>query len=121
MNKVLIAEDELTSRRAIARAVESSDFVAIQVSDGQRAWDILCDNPDISLLITDVVMPNMDGRELVEKIRKKNELDHLKIIIISGVVKLKDINEYLELGASRFMPKPVNIVELKDYLVKFND
>lgn len=116
MAKILIAEDDLTSRRMLVKIVESMGHVAIQASDGELAWGIMADNPDIALLITDVMMPNLDGRALIQIARGNDKLKDLPIIIISGVIKLEEIDYLLQLGASRFMPKPVKAAELKHYV-----
>ena len=116
MTKILVVDDDTSTRTLISRSLEKDGFQVIRSSDGARALDILNDNSDISLLITDMMMPNMSGRELVENIRKSESISNLPIIIISGVVKLSDIVDILERGATRFIPKPVNTQELKEYV-----
>ena len=115
MIKALIAEDDITTRKLIVSTLESLDYVVIQCSDGMQAWKVLQDNPDISLIVTDVMMPNLEGRELVKMIRGNNRYDKIPIIIISAVIKVSEISNLLELGASRFIPKPINLSELEEY------
>lgn len=116
MKKILIAEDDAIVRKLLVKAIESAGHMAIQTSNGSLAWDIIKDNNDISLLITDVMMPNMNGKELVQIIRGNESTKELPVIIISGVVAFNEISGLLELGASRFMPKPVDTKELKRYI-----
>jgi len=116
MLKVLICDDDLITRKLLSRTVESLGHTAINASSGKKAWDILMDNSDISLLITDIAMPDLDGRELIKTIRGNESVAKLPIIIVSGVVGYNEIREILELGASRFMPKPLDLSELKKYI-----
>ena len=116
MAKILVADDDITSRKLIAKAIEGMGHSCVGASDGKRAMDILQDNADIALLVTDIMMPEMDGRVLVQAIRGNSALKDLPIVLISGVISLKEINGLLNLGVSRFLPKPVVIEELKGYI-----
>ncbi len=114
--KILVVEDDTVTRRIIVKAMETMGHTTIQASDGLRAFDILQDNPDISLIITDLLMAKMGGRELVNVLRSNELFKKLPIIMVSGIVPLRDITEILSLGASRFLPKPLNTEELKQYV-----
>ena len=113
MHKIVVAEDEITSRTIISSAVEAEGCVAIQCSNGQIALDMVSDNPDIAMLITDMMMPGLDGRGLIERIRSNPKIANMPVIIVSGVVSIKQIDDILKVGATRFHPKPINIEELK--------
>lgn len=114
--KVLIAEDDKIAITMISSIVESVGYSAIRSSDGKRAWEVLQDNPDISLLITDIQMPNMDGKELIKTVRAHDAFQKLPIFILSGAVKPNEVNDLLMLGATKFLPKPIDKNHLKDYL-----
>ena len=119
MKKILIAEDDISTRRLLVKIVESTGHIAFQSSNGDMACSILRDNPDIKLLITDMHMPNMDGRELISNLKKADEFKNyqgLPIIIISGVNKASDVRDLIDMGASRFMGKPIQAQFLKDYI-----
>jgi CheY-like chemotaxis protein len=117
MKKILIAEDDLTSRTIIVRSVEAAGHIAFCCSNGKRAWETLCDNTDFSLLITDISMPDMDGRELIARVRSAGApIQQMPIIIVSGVVGPAEIASLIEEGASRFLPKPLNVSYLADYM-----
>lgn len=114
--KVLIAEDEPSTRAVLAHTVERLGFPVIQASDGQRAWEILLDNPDIGLLVTDMMMPKLDGRSFIERVRKDPHLATMPVLVVSGVISLNQINDLLEQGASRFLPKPIDLMEFRRYV-----
>ena len=116
MSKIVIAEDDIVCRTLMSKVVEKMGHSAIQCSNGKRAWEIVTDNTDVAMLITDIVMPDMDGKELVNAIRDNETMKNMPIIIVSGVVSYSEIRSILELGASRFMPKPINSDELKNYV-----
>lgn len=116
MKKILVAEDDAVSQRIVCEVVNSMGYFPILASDGQIAWKILNDNPDISLLITDLMMPELTGQELVRLIRGNESFSDLPVIMISAVVGLSEIVNVLELGASRFLPKPLHIQELRSYI-----
>lgn len=116
MTKIIIAEDDNTTRRLLVEIVESLGHSAIQCSDGQRAWLTLQDNPDVAMLITDIMMPELDGRLLTKKIRGDEHYKSLPIVLVSGVIKLHEINGILQEGVSRFLPKPIDRKFLTDYI-----
>ena len=116
MQKVLIAEDDPTSQRLVATVVEQFGFSAIKCVNGRQAWEVLSNNPEICLVITDFMMPEMDGRDLVRLIRGHENFRQLPVIIVSAVVGIKDISDLLDLGASRFLPKPMVVDELRHYI-----
>jgi CheY-like chemotaxis protein len=116
MKKVLIVEDDLGTRKVLAKAVESLGHTSIQASSGSRALGVLSDNRDIALLVTDYMMPDLDGKMLVRTLRSDPSVPKLPIIMVSGVVRLDEISSVLELGVDRFISKPVNIEEFKGYV-----
>ena len=114
--KILVVEDDSTTRRMVSSCVERAGHAAVCCSGGNLAWSILQDNPDTGLIITDILMPDLDGRELVQKVRADPKLATIPVVMISGTVRLSEIHQMLELGALRFLPKPVRLDELKKYV-----
>ncbi len=82
--------------------------------DGRHALASLECNPGIELLITDMVMPEMDGRALINAVRERGH--KLSIVIMSAVVGVRGIADLLDHGASFFLPKPVKLSELREYV-----
>ncbi len=113
MKKILVAEDDEISREIIVKLVEAMGHIAIQCSNGKIALEILIDNPDVRLLICDVMMPELDGMMLIKILRGKKNYEEFPIIIISGVAVLNDINHLLELGPAIFLDKPLDTGKLK--------
>lgn len=113
MKKVLVIDDDLITRKTVVKNVESLGFVAIQSSNGKHGWETLWENPDISLVITDVMMPDMDGRELLKILRGNQTFQTLPVIIMSGVSDQSEVQDLLNLGSSCFCKKPLDTPELK--------
>lgn len=116
MKKILIADDDRTARLLLVEAAKAEGLITIEASDGRVAREILFDNPDIAAVVTDMMMPNESGRDLVTLLRSSPLFKDLPVIMVSGVVKLSEISDILELGASRFLPKPINVTHFRDYL-----
>ena len=112
IKKILVSEDDKTTRTLIERCLEDEGYAVVSSSNGLRSWEVLNDNPDVALVISDVMMPDLDGRDLVRRIQSDQRFLNLPIVIISGVVSLKEIKSLLDNGASRFMPKPLKLDEL---------
>ena len=119
MAKILVVEDDRVSRLIIVNSVNKQGHVTIQASDGQRAWTILEDNPDIDLIITDMMMPYLNGQELLARIRESSQYSAAPVIVISGVIGPKAISKVLKEGAGAFLPKPISTLELQEYVGRF--
>ncbi len=112
-NTILIVDDEKASLLALKRNINKAfnELDIIIASDGLEAWNLIKDNrPDI--LLTDVVMPKLDGIRLLEKIRSSEQYNNLYIIIMTGQVDHNRSIEALDKGADDFLSKPVNNDEL---------
>jgi two-component system OmpR family response regulator len=81
-----------------------------------HAYETLKANEDIRLLISDIIMPEMDGKQLIQALRGDTEFKDLPIIIMSAVVGIKQIADLMNLGAAMFQPKPLDMNELKMHI-----
>lgn len=112
--KILIAEDNPTARLLLVKIMKKSGHKVYEAEDGLKAWEIL-ENDTIDILITDWVMPNMDGLSLCKKIRTRSQsLDiYTYIIVITGKNKRKDLIEVFESGADDYITKPFDPAEVR--------
>jgi len=105
MFSVLIVEDEMFVRLGIKNSINWTKYnmaVLDDVSDGQLAWESYCKNkPDI--LLTDLRMPNMDGMELISKIRAVDK--KIRIVILSNIEEFKLAQKAMALGVSGYILK----------------
>lgn len=118
MGKILIVDDDVTSRSLIKQIVSKMDIGSIQASSVGNAISVLEDNLDVDLIILDYQMPEQSGEVLLSHIRTSGDkrLQGIPVIMVSGIVGLKEIEHLLKRGVSRFLPKPVNVGMLKDYI-----
>ena len=114
-NQVLIVDDSRVIRRAAVKILQK-DFDIIEAEDGEEAWSELQANAKISVVFSDLGMPNMDGFELLEKIRNAEDpsIAKMPVIIITGAEESDGTKEeVLELGATDFISKPFDSMSLK--------
>jgi CheY-like chemotaxis protein len=112
--KILIVDDDPVMRRMLAQALEPLGMQLHHCSDGIHALDAVRCNPDFDLIITDISMPVLDGRQLISAITGDLTLPRIPILIMSGVVGVNEIADLLERGATRFVPKPFNMQTVRD-------
>lgn len=112
MNKniqVLLVEDELTLSMIIKDTLDSEGFDVIHAENGMKGLQLFFESkPDI--LVADVMMPEMDGFEMVSKIRKTDK--STPILFLTARSAIKDVVSGFELGASDYLKKPFNMQEL---------
>ncbi|MEI6608996.1 MAG: response regulator [Deltaproteobacteria bacterium] len=113
MARILIIDDDETFRTMVRRMLESADYKEIEeAGDGNSGMNLLRNNP-FDLVITDIIMPNKEGIELIMELTKN--YPRIKIIAMSGGGKI-GAESYLEmashLGANRTIKKPFKQAEL---------
>lgn len=115
MKKILVAEDESTTRKVIVHTLENAGFDVISATNGLSALTLLHDNPDFDLIVTDMQMPQMNGREFLDKAALDRSSKNIPVIIVSGVITLDQISDLLKNGATKVMPKPLHMNDLVTY------
>ena len=113
MKKILIADDEVEIVKLVSLYLESDYYELFCAYDGDEAKEILEKN-DIDLAIIDIMMPKINGYELIKYIRDKNNKyeKYIPIIVISAKVHLSDRILGLDLGADDYLTKPFEPLEL---------
>ena len=110
--KVLIAEDDRDSRELLAWILEKLGYQVVATTNGKEAWDAFRKGR-FRLVISDVLMPEIDGLELCRRIRKHKQSKYTYIIMITALIGKKDYLEGMEAGADDFVTKPFDPDELK--------
>ncbi|MBB1391889.1 response regulator [Shewanella sp. SG44-6] len=115
--RILIIDDEIEIRNAIRRVLIPSGYEFSFASDGfQAGVKVLSDKPDLVTL--DLSMPGLDGFEVLQFIRQQPELNHLKILVVSGLSEI-ELQKALDLGADAVLPKPFDNEQLRSAVDKF--
>lgn len=104
--KVLVVDDSAFVRDHIGELLSLHQYQVFKAPDGKKACEILEDNTDIKLIITDYRMPDMDGFQLTKRIRQKHRREELAIIGFSGQGCNKLSAKFIKNGANDFISKP---------------
>ncbi len=110
--RVLIAEDDRISRRLLQRHLEKWGHEVVTAENGVEAWERFGES-EFPLVITDWMMPEMDGLGLVQHIRAKREIGYVYIILLTAKKDTGDIVKGMEAGADDFLSKPFDQDELR--------
>jgi two-component system cell cycle sensor histidine kinase/response regulator CckA len=107
---VLLVEDEDAVRKFGARALRNKGYTVIEASNGEGALEVLEKGEAIDILITDIVMPGVDGPSLIRQVRDKRP--ELKVICISGYTE-DSFRKRLDLSDNiHFLSKPFSLQQL---------
>ena len=107
MTKILVVDDEMMIREVLVDLLTDEGYHVVAVTNGQRALEVLpLEQPD--LVIIDIMMPGLDGREVVRRMRETNHLPPIPVIIMSAAIAMEPPSS----PATLFLPKPFDIDEL---------
>lgn len=110
-------EDFNTSRQIIKKLLESLGYQVEEAADGREAL-MFFDGSQIDLVITDYNMPNMNGGELVEYIRSKEEYKYIPIFMLSTETNIEKQNRAREAKITCWIKKPFDVAEFKKLVQK---
>ena len=123
IKKIIVADDSATARMIIKRCLGIAGFLDAQVieaKDGQEALGLAKEN-HTDLLITDLNMPNMDGRTLLKQVKASPRLNQIPVLIISSAINEAVEKELVELGALGVVNKPLTPTSVSEALQNIND
>ena len=110
--KVLVVDDDVRNLFALTTAFEKYNIETITAESGQDAINILNENNSIDMVLMDIMMPEMDGYETTQKIRREHKNTNLPIIAVTAKAMKGDREKCIEAGASDYITKPVKIDQL---------
>ncbi len=109
MFRILVVEDDRELRQLFRRVLEKNGYEALEAGDGQEALEVL-DRVYIDLIISDIMMPVMDGYELVHSLREAQI--HIPVLMITAKDAFDDMRRGFLSGTDDYMVKPVNVNEM---------
>lgn len=110
--KVIIVEDERITRDQLSILLKEWGYEVITAEDGEEAWKILDQEP-VRLVITDILMPGVDGIELCKRIRGMKRDFYTYILVITGMSDQKSLFDAMFAGADDFIVKPWHNAEIR--------
>ncbi|MFP4332605.1 MAG: chemotaxis response regulator CheY [Campylobacterales bacterium] len=116
--KLLVVDDSSTMRRIIKNTLSRLGYTEIlEAEDGAKAWEIMSDeNSGVGILITDWNMPEMNGLELVKKVRSEQRYKDVPIIMVTTEGGKAEVITALKAGVNNYIVKPFTPQVLKEKL-----
>jgi DNA-binding response OmpR family regulator len=101
--KSILVIDDSAFNRAVFRDMFDGEYAVLEAEDGEEAMDLFYDNPDIAVILLDVMMPKMDGWQVLREIR---ETSKVPIIMLTARADERDELKGFELGVDEYVAKP---------------
>jgi CheY-like chemotaxis protein len=114
--KVLVVDDDARNIFALTSVLENLDMEVLGATNGRQAIETLNGMPDVSAVLMDIMMPEMDGYETIRQIRGDTRFRTLPIVALTAKAMKGDREKCLEVGASDYIAKPVNTEQLLSLL-----
>src|SRR6185437_10709157 len=106
--KVLLVDDDVRNVFALNTLLEDYNMDVLTASDGREAIDLMNDHPDVDIVLMDIMMPEMDGYEAIQKIRANPNFISLPIIALTAKAMQGDREKVIQAGASDYISKPID-------------
>jgi DNA-binding response OmpR family regulator len=117
---VFVADDEAKLRELVAFHLETAGHDVTIFPDGQACWQRLQEADQLpGVILTDVMMPHMDGFQLVQRVRDDGNLSEIPIVILTGRGTESDVVRGLEIGANDYLTKPFRSQELIAHIERY--
>jgi len=110
--KVLLVDDDMRNVFSLTSVLAEKNIKVIEAENGKVALARLAENPDISLVLMDIMMPEMDGYAAIREIRKNPRTNHLPIIAMTAKALKGDQEKCMGAGASDYISKPIDVNKL---------
>ena len=110
--QILIAEDDVITRRTLEALLAKWGYAVIVVGDGAEAWRILQGDAAPRLAVLDWMMPGLDGIQICRQVRQRAEAPYVYVLLLTTKANQEDVISGLEAGADDYLTKPFNPQEL---------
>ena len=119
--KILLVDDDMRNTFALSKVLAKRGMKVILADNGKMALEKMQEEPDMDLVLMDIMMPIMDGYEAIEKIREQDQFSDLPIIALTAKAMKGDRQKCIDIGASDYMAKPVDVDRLLSLMKIFLD
>jgi CheY-like chemotaxis protein len=114
--RVLVVDDDARNIFALTTVLENQEMDVVSATNGRQAIELIQQMPDLSVVLMDIMMPEMDGYETMREIRRQAEFRTLPILALTAKAMKGDREKCLQAGASDYIAKPVNTEQLLSLL-----
>ena len=118
MKKILIVDDSAMIRLVVSKATAEAGYEALLAANGQQGLEQLERHRDIALIVCDVNMPEMDGLEMVRRIKSNQRFKYIPILMLTTESKPELKQQARQIGVKAWMLKPFNPVRFSTALMK---
>jgi CheY-like chemotaxis protein len=110
--KVLVVDDDVRNIFALTSLLEGEEMDVVSATNGRQAIELIESTPDFSIVLMDIMMPEMDGYQTMREIRSNPKLRNLPMLALTAKAMKGDREKCLDAGASDYIAKPVNTDQL---------
>jgi CheY-like chemotaxis protein len=111
--RVLVVDDNRINRLKATRALNTGDYDVSEAAGGQEALDMLRSQV-FHLVLLDILMPDVDGFQVLEQMQSDQQLAQIPVIMVSAVEEEKDVRKCMAMGAVDYITKPFDVDVLQD-------
>jgi putative two-component system response regulator len=109
---IMVVDDSEMNRMLLARRLEQEGHRVVSAENGRQALELLARDP-IDLILLDIMMPEMNGNEVLQRMKSDHVMRHVPVLMISANDEMESVIHCIELGAEDYLTKPINAVLLK--------
>lgn len=116
MNKILIIDDDPRNIFALVAVLKTKKYTSITASSAALGIEMLLNQPDIGIVLMDMMMPDMDGYQALAEIRKNDAISSVPVVAVTAQAMVGDREKCLAAGADAYISKPIDVDVLMDVL-----
>src|SRR5260221_903657 len=109
---LLVVDDNAQNREVLSRHLQRQGYYVVTAENGRQAIEMMSSAP-FDLLLLDILMPEMDGYEVLRHLKQDKAFSHIPVIMISALDEIESVVRCIEMGAEDYLPKPFNPVLLR--------
>ena len=113
-NKILIIDDMSTHLLLLQTILEEEGYEVAAIDNGKEAMEKIENDQDIKLILLDIMMPELDGYQILDKVKSEDKNVNIPVIVVSAKTDSSSIKKALEKGAYDYITKPLNVYDIKN-------
>ncbi|RZL50428.1 MAG: response regulator [Pedobacter sp.] len=110
--KILIIDDDNRNIFALTAVLKAKKYSCLSASSAQQGFEILANDPEVGVVLMDMMMPDMDGYQAMQKMKNHPSMKAIPVIAVTAQAMVGDRERCLNAGAAGYVSKPVNVDEL---------
>ena len=117
--KILIIDDDSRNIFALRAVLKAKKYDCLVASSAQQGFEILANDKDVSIVLMDMMMPDMDGYQAIAKMREDMDMKKIPVVAVTAQAMVGDRERCIAAGAVGYISKPINVDELIVQLNKY--